>query len=158
MRPTVFVTSLTAAAAFAVMGGPASAKPTAQAAHCAASATDHKLTGAQRTDFIKSCEKGPLTPAKPTAPTGSSKEAQAVTKPSGVDRTVRAKQCASEADKKGLSAKDRKGFLLSCQATAGPVTEGETATKTPAPAKQIKGIGENNYKPGAAPAKSEPKP
>lgn len=156
MRSTVFVMGLAAVSASWALAAPASAKPTAQSAHCAASATDHKLVGAQRTDFIKTCMKGPLVPATPTAPTGSSQESQAVTKPSGVDRTVRAKQCATEADRKGLAAKDRKAFQLSCLATAGPVSEGETGTKTPAPAKQIKGIGVNNYKPAAAPAKSEP--
>lgn len=156
MRSTAFAIALAAILAPCALAPSASAKPTAQSAHCAASATEHRLKGAKRTAFIKSCMRGPLAPAHPTGPTQSSKEAQAITKPSGVDRTVRAKQCADEADRKGLASKDRKAFQLSCQATAGPVSEGETGTKAPHPAEQIKGIGVNNYKPGAAPAKSEP--
>ena len=158
MRPTAFAIGLAALFAPCALAPPASAKPTAQSAHCAAAAKEQNLVGGQRTAFVKTCMKGPLTPARPTAPTQSSKEAQAVTKPSGVDRTVRAKQCAAEADRKGLGDKDRKGFQLSCQATAGPVSEGETGKTAPHPAKQIKGIGVNNYKPDAAPAKSEPSP
>lgn len=156
MRTTALTLGLAALAVSFAQSAAAKPAPTAQSAHCMASADDHKLTGAARTDFVKSCMKGPLTPATPTASTGSSKEAQAVTKPSGVDRTTRAKQCAAEADSKGLAAKDRKGFQLSCQATAGPVTEAQTGTKTPHPAKAIKGIGVNNNAPGAAPPKSEP--
>jgi len=91
--------------------------------------------------------KGALSPNHPTMATGSSKEAQAVTRPSGADRTVRSKQCSDEADKRGLAAKDRESFRLSCMATAGPVTEGETHNQTPQPAKAIPGIGVNNYKP-----------
>ena len=165
MRLTV--TALPAAvlsASLALTAGPASAarhvkhKASAQSASCSESADKQKLTGAQRSDFIKTCLKGPLASQTPTAPTAPSKEAQAVTKPSGVDRTTRTKQCADEADRKGLADKERKSFQLSCLATAGPVSEGETGTKSPHPANQIKGIGENNYKPSATTAKSKPQP
>ena len=134
------------------------AAPTAQTTHGADTAKQQGLTGAQRADFMKSCQKGPLAATKPTAPTAPTKESQAVTKPSGVDRNTRAAQCQAEADRRGLAAKDRKQFQLSCIATAGPVTEGETGTSQPKPGKAIKGIGVNNYKPDAKPAKSSPDP
>ncbi len=156
MRSTILMLTL-ATCATAGAAGPTLAA-TAQSAHCATSATEQKLTGAQRADFIKACQRGPLAATKPTAPTAASKESQAVTKPSGVDRTTRTRQCAAEADRKGLAAKDRKAFQLSCLATAGPVSEGETGVVQPHAGKQIKGIGENNYKPDATPAKSAPDP
>ena len=133
-------------------------KPSAQTVQCAKSAKSEGLTGAKRTDFVRTCLKGPLAANTPTAPTASSKEAQAVTKPSGVDRTTRTRQCAAEADRKGLADKARSEFQLSCLATAGPVSEGETGVQEPHPANQIKGIGVNNYKPSATTAKSTPQP
>ena len=141
---------LTAPSAFAA------SKPSAQAVSCAASARKQGLTGAQRAEFTRSCLKGPLAATRPTAPTAPSQESQAVTKPSGVDRTTRTRQCAEEADRKHLADKERKSFQLSCLATAGPVSEGETSTRQPHPAHQIKGIGVNNYKPDAKPAHSAP--
>ena len=156
MRSTAFALGLAALSAPLLLAAPAVAKPTAQSVHCASSAKDHKLTGSQRATFMKSCMKGLSTPDHPTAPTGTSKEAQAVTKPSGVDRTTRTQQCAAEGDRKRLTGKDRKAFQLSCLATAGPVSEGQNGTKSPAPAHSIDGIGVNNYKPGAAPPKSTP--
>lgn len=160
MRPTVLTLSLAAATAgaWACLSTAAVAAPSAQSTHCAATAKEQGLTGAKRASFIATCKKGPLAPDAPTKPTAASKESQAVTKPSGVDRTTRAKQCADEADRKGLAAKDRKQFQLSCLATAGPVSEGETGTLQPRPGQQIKGIGENNYKPSATTAKSKPDP
>ncbi len=154
MRPTSFTALLITAAALATPA--AAAKVTAQSAHCSQSAKEQGLAGAQRSAFVKTCLKGPLAASTPTAPTAATKESQAITKPSGVDRTTRTRQCAAEADRKRLAAKERKAFQLSCLATAGPVTEGETGTLQPRPGKQIQGIGENNYKPDAAPAKSAP--
>ena len=154
MRHTTLTIALAAVAAAA--SAHAAAKPTAQASQCSASAKRQGLSGAQRAAFMRTCEKGPLAAAKPTAPTDNNKESQAVTKPSGVDRTTRARQCGAEADRKKLAGKDRSAFQLSCLATAGPVSEGETGTVEPHPAKQIKGIGVNNYKADAAPAKSTP--
>lgn len=157
MRHTAAALGLTCASALlAFSAAPAFAKPTAQSTHCAASATEEHLAGAKRTAFLKTCMKGPLAAKAPTAPTDPSKESQAVTKPSGVDRTTRTKQCAAEADKKGLAGKNRSAFQLSCLATAGPVSEGETGTKEPHPAHQIKGIGVNNYHPSGVTAKSKP--
>ncbi len=153
-RSSMMVLALCAAG----LSAPAMAAVSAQTAHCAATAKEQGLSGSRRAAFLRTCRKGPLAPAKPTAPTGSSQESQAVTKPSGVDRTVRAKQCAAEADRKHLADKDRSAFQLSCLATAGPVSEGETGVVQPHPSKQIKGIGVNNYKPGAPPAKSQPDP
>lgn len=136
---------------------PASAaKPTAQARQCTRSAAAQGLTGSQRRAFVKTCLEGPLAAKTPTAPTASSKEASAITKPSGVDRTTRTRQCATEADRKGLTDKNRSAFQLSCLATAGPVSEGETGVQEPHPANQIKGIGVNNYKPSTTTAKSQP--
>ena len=139
----------------AVAGG-AQAKPSAQSAHCSTTAKDQGLTGAKRRAFIKTCLSGPLAARTPTAPTASSKESQAVTKPSGVDRTTRTKQCSDEAGRRGLAGKNSKAFQLSCLATAGPPSEGETGVTEPHPANQIKGIGVNNYKPSSTTAKSTP--
>lgn len=145
-----------AVACLAAGGAPALAKTNPQSQHCAASASRQGLAGAKRTAFLSTCMKGPLAAKTPTAPTAPTKESQAVTKPSGVDRTTRTKQCAAEADRKRLSGKARSQFQLSCLATAGPVSEGETGTQEPHPAHQIKGIGVNNYKPDAAAAASKP--
>ena len=134
------------------------AAPTDQSVQCGQQASRQGLSGSQRTAFVDSCVKGPLSANTRTAPTASSKEAQAVTKPSGVDRTTRSKQCGVEADRKKLTDKARKEFQLSCLATAGPVSEGETGVKQPHPANQIKGIGINNYKPSDTTAKSTPQP
>ncbi len=158
MRPSTLTLGIAALAAFQV-GAPhalAAAKPSAQAASCADSARRQGLTGSQRAEFERTCLKGPLASTRPTAPTAASKESQAVTKPSGVDRTTRTRQCADEADRKHLADKERKAFQLSCLATAGPVSEGETGTRQPHPAHQIKGIGVNNYKPDAKAAHSAP--
>lgn len=144
--------------ALPLAAGSASAKPSAQSVHCADSAKRQGLTGARRTAFIRTCGRGPLAAKTPTAPTARSKESQAVTKPSGVDRTTRTQQCNAEAARKGLSGKNQSAFQLSCLATAGPVSEGETGVTQPHPANQIKGIGVNNYKPSATTAKSSPKP
>ncbi len=133
-------------------------KPSASSDSCMKSAKAQGLTGSKGRAFAKTCLKGPLAAKTPTAPTASSKEAQAVTKPSGVDRTTRTAQCGAEADRKGLTDKNRSAFQLSCLATAGPVSEGETGVKEPHPANQIKGIGVNNYKPSTTTAKSTPQP
>jgi hypothetical protein len=123
---------------------PALAAQSTQSKSCSKMATQQGLTGGARATFRAKCMKGPLVASRPTAPTGPGKEAQAVTKPSGVDRTMRSKQCAAEADKRGLKAKDRKEFQLSCLATAGPVSESSTQNQAPRPAKAIPGIGVNN--------------
>lgn len=159
MRLTGLALGLSALSALALSAAPAgAAKPTAQSTHCAEQATKEGLKGAARTDFLKTCQKGPLAAETPTKPTAATKESQAITKPSGVDRNVRAKQCAAEADKRGLAAKARKQFQLSCIATAGPVSEGETGTQQPKPARSIDGIGVNNYKPSGTTAKSKSEP
>lgn len=157
-KVAVLQPAIVAAGLLLVLCGPAAARPSAQSRQCAKSASGQGLTGSKRAAFTATCLKGPLAAKTPTAPTAPSKEAQAVTKPSGVDRTTRTKQCATEADKKGLTSKDRSAFQLSCLATAGPVSEGETGTKEPHPANQIKGIGVNNYKPSSTTAKSAPSP
>ncbi len=159
MRAHVTVTlaaSLLAGALAASAPASAAAKPTAESRHCAQEADRQNLKGAARTRFTKTCLKEPLTAKTPTAPVAANKESQAVTKPSGVDRTTRAAQCDAEADKRGLSAQARRQFHLSCLATAGPVSEGETGTVQPKPGKSINGIGVNNYKPSATTAKSQP--
>jgi hypothetical protein len=117
---------------------------------CAAQAAHQHLSGRAATDFRAKCMKGPLAVRRPTAPTSPGKEAHAVTAPSGANRNVRSRQCEAEADKRGLAGQDRKQFQLSCLATAGPVTEGETHNETPKPAKAIPGIGINNPPPPAA--------
>ena len=160
MRMNVAAPGLAVLCASILLGAPPALarKPSAQAADCSRSAKAEGLAGAKRAAFVKSCLRGPLAATTPTAPTAHSKEAQAVTKPSGVDRATRTRQCAAEADRKGLTDKNRSAFQLSCLATAGPVSEGETGVKEPHPANQIKGIGINNYKPSATTAKSTPQP
>ena len=159
MRHLISTAATTAlCGALALFSTPAAAKPqTAQAKSCTEAAVKQHLTGSKKTAYVATCVKGSGHVPGPTAPTGTSKEAQAITKPSGVDRTVRSKQCNEEADRRHLADKERNAFRQSCLATAGPVSEGQTGTQSPKPAHQIEGIGQNNYKPGAAPAKSEPK-
>ncbi len=144
----LLIQSAVIGACFLAFAGLATAAPSsAQSKSCYAEANKQNLHGSSRKSFHRACMKGALSPKHPTVATGSSKEAQAITRPSGVDRTVRSKQCSDEADKRGLAAKDREAFRLSCMATAGPVTEGETHNQAPQPAKAIPGIGVNNYKP-----------
>jgi len=128
---------------------PAAAAPSAAARDCAAQAAHERLAGRAATEFKAKCMKGPLAARTPTAPTSPGKEAHAVTAPSGANRNVRSQQCTAEADKRGLQNQDRKQFQLSCLATAGPVTEGETHNEPPKPAKAIPGIGVNNPPPPA---------
>jgi hypothetical protein len=138
----VAAASLLASAALAV-----AAPESVQSKSCYDKASAQNLHGAARKSFHRSCMRGALSPDRRTAPTTPNREAQAITAPSGADRTVRSKQCSDEADRRGLAAKDREAFRLSCVATAGPVTEGETHSQAPKPAKAIPGIGVNNYKP-----------
>ncbi len=151
-------TALAASLAVVAVQPASAARRSPQAAHCKALADKGHLQGGKRGESVSACMKGPMAATAPTAPTAGNKESQAVTKPSGVDRATRTKQCNAEADKKGLAAKERSAFQLSCLATAGPVTEGETGTISPHPANRINGIGVNNYKPSATTAKSKPKP
>ncbi len=133
--------------AASVMCTTAIARETAQSKSCYQKAAMQHLHGAARASFHRACVKGALSPSRPTETNSTSKEAKAITEPSGVDRTVRSKQCSAEADKRGLKDKDREAFRLSCLATAGPTTEASTHAHAPAPAKAIPGIGVNNYKP-----------
>jgi hypothetical protein len=125
------------------------AAPSEAAKDCAAQAAQQHLTGRAATAFRAKCMKGPLAARTPTAPTAPGKEAHAVTAPSGATRNVRSRQCTAEADKRGLQNQDRKQFQLSCLATAGPVSEGETHNEPPHPAKAIPGIGVNTPPPPA---------
>jgi len=150
MRPIVpmLSVSILAVSALGVGCRPAAAS-TPASRDCAAQAAQQHLTGRAAAIFRAKCMKGPLAARTPTAPTGPGKEAHAVTAPSGANRNVRTRQCTAEADKRGLQNQDRKQFQLSCMATAGPVTEGETHNETPKPAKAIPGIGINNPPPPA---------
>jgi len=131
------------------VGYRAAAASTPASRDCAAQAEEQHLSGRAATDFRAKCMKGPLAARTPTAPTSPGKEAHAVTAPSGANRNVRSRECTAEADKRGLQNQDRKQFQLSCLATAGPVTEGETHNEPPKPAKAIPGIGVNNPPPPA---------
>jgi hypothetical protein len=91
--------------------------------------------------------KGALSPSRPATSRASTPQAQAITAPSGADRTLRSKQCSDEADKRSLASKDREAFRLSCIATAGPVTEAGIHSQAPKPAKQIPGLGVTADKP-----------
>ena len=135
-----------------------SAAPSPASQDCAARAAQQHLSGQASSEFQAKCMKGPLAPGRPTAPTTPGKEAHAITAPSGANRTVRSRQCAAEANKRGLKSPDRKQFQLSCLATAGPVTEGETHSQTPHPAKAIPGIGVNNPPPPAPQNRDRPQP
>ncbi len=145
--PMMSVSILAVAAFGAANHAVAASTPASQ--DCAAQAAQQHLTGQAAVDFRAKCMKGPLAAKTPTAPTTPGKEAHAVTAPSGANRNVRSRQCTAEADKRGLQGQDRKQFQLSCLATAGPVTEGETQSETPEPAKAIPGIGVNNPPPPA---------
>jgi hypothetical protein len=133
-----------------ILGERAVAAPSEASKDCAAQAAQQHLAGQAAADFRSKCMKGPLAARTPTAPTSPGKEAHAVTAPSGANRNVRSRQCTAQADKRGLTGADRKQFQLSCLATAGPVTEGETHNEPPHPAKSIPGIGVNNPPPPGA--------
>ncbi len=145
MRQPLLLTrlALTLASLSASAGLAFAAPESAQSKACYAKASAQNLHGAARTSFHRTCMKGALSPDKPTAATPSAKEARAITAPSGSDRTVRSKQCSEEADRRGLTDKDREAFRLSCMATAGPVTEAQMHSQAPHPAKAIPGIGVN---------------
>jgi hypothetical protein len=147
MRPTLFFAALALVTAPICGMAGAAAAASAQSRICSQEAVKRGLTGQEKTRFHATCMKGPLAPKHPTAPSGPGKEARAITAPSGADRTVRSKACTAEADKRGLTDKARKEFQLSCLATAGPVTEGETHNQPPKPAKEIPGIGINRDQP-----------
>jgi hypothetical protein len=150
MRPIVPMLSISIFTVASLgVAGHAVAAPTRASQDCATQAAQQHLTGRAAEEFRSKCIKGPLAVRTPTAPTSPGKEAHAVTAPSGANRNVRSRQCLVEADKRGLTGADRKQFQLSCLATAGPVTEGETHDETPHPAKAIPGIGVNNPPPPA---------
>ncbi len=154
MRLIVPVLSLSGLAALSLMApqyAVAAQSPASQ--DCAAQADQRHLTGKAADDFHASCMKGPLAAKTPTKPTTPGKEAHAVTAPSGANRNVRSRQCTAEADNQ-----DRKQFQLSCLATAGPVSEGETHNEAPHPAKAIPGIGINNPPPPAPQNQDRPQP
>jgi hypothetical protein len=150
MRLIVPMLSISVLAALAVVAPrPAVAASSEASKDCAAQVEQQHLTGQASDDFRAKCMKGPLAAKRPTAPTTPGKEAHAVTAPSGANRNIRSRQCTAEADKRGLTNQDRKQFQLSCLATAGPVSEGETHSEPPHPAKAIPGIGVNNPPPPA---------
>jgi len=139
--------ALAALTILASAGSAATAPDTAQARACSNKAAARHLRGAELATFQRTCMKGALAPKRPTAFKASSKEARAVTAPSGEDRTVRSKQCSAEADRRRLTDPDRNAFRLSCMATAGPVTEAQTKVQAPKPAPAIAGLGVNRDKP-----------
>ncbi|MHB8285626.1 MAG: hypothetical protein ACYDD1_13230 [Caulobacteraceae bacterium] len=128
--------TLLLASGVAVSTTPAFAKPqTAQSKACSDEADHQGWHGKDRTRFRASCLKGALAPKTPTAPTGPGREANAVTKPSGADRTTRSQQCSDEADRRKLATSEREAFRMSCLASAAPVAHTGTKEKpTPSPA------------------------
>jgi hypothetical protein len=139
----------TALSAYVVLGGfnPALAKPqSAQSKACSDEATQQGLKGKPRSSFRAKCMKGALAPKTPTAPTGPGREANAVTKPSGVDRTTRSQQCSDEADRRKLQASARDEFRLSCLASAAPVSASGTR-EPPTPTKAIPKLGTETSNP-----------
>lgn len=119
----------------------ASAAPqSVQSKTCSDEANHQGLHGAARASFRARCLKGAMAPKTPTAPTGPGREANAVTKPSGVDRTTRSQQCSDEADRRKLQATARDGFRLSCLASAAPVENTGTRQK-PKPTAAIPKLG-----------------
>jgi hypothetical protein len=120
---------------------PALARPqSAQSKTCSDEATHQGLHDKPRADFRAKCMKGALAPRTPTAPTGPGREANAVTKPSGVDRTTRSQQCSDEADRRKLQTSEREAFRLSCLASAAPVSATGTREK-PKPTPAIPKLG-----------------
>jgi hypothetical protein len=118
----------------------------AQSKACSDEATHQGLHGKSRSSFRATCMKGAMAPKTPTAPTGPGREANAVTKPSGVDRTTRSQQCSDEADRRKLQATARDDFRLACLASAAPVsaTGGLQNTK---PTKAIPKLGTETSNP-----------
>lgn len=127
--------------------GPALARPqSAQSKACSDEADHQGLQGKARARFRASCLKGALAPKTPTAPTGPGREANAVTKPSGVDRTTRSQQCSDEADRRKLQTSEREAFRLSCLASAAPVAATGTREK-PKPTPAIPKLGTQTSNP-----------
>jgi hypothetical protein len=139
-----------AAVSVCVLAGatsPALARPqTAQSKACSEEATHQGLRGKSRASFRVTCMKGAMAPKTPTAPTGPGREANAVTKPSGVDRTTRSQQCSDEADRRKLQASQRDAFRLSCLASAAPVSASGTR-EIPRPTKAIPKLGTETSNP-----------
>ncbi len=118
----------------------------AQSKTCSNEATQQGLHGKDRSDFRATCLKGAMAPKTPTAPTGPGREANAVTKPSGVDRTTRSQQCSDEADRRKLQATARDDFRLACLASAAPVSA-TGALQNPKPTKAIPKLGTQTSNP-----------
>ena len=135
------------ASGLAVNTPPAWARPqTAQSKACSDEADHQGLHGKDRNRFRASCLKGALDPKTPTAPTGPGREANAVTKPSGVDRTTRSQQCSNEADRRKLQTSEREAFRMSCLASAAPVAATGTKEK-PKPSPAIPKLGTESSNP-----------
>ncbi len=113
------------------------AEPSAQAQSCAERAQQQGLEGKGRETFMTTCKNGSLAPKRPTTPAPESRSAEALTAPSGADRTTRSKQCNTEAARRGLKEEAMQAFRKSCLASAAPVTAIQTAhrSETPTPDK-----------------------
>lgn len=105
----------------------------AAAKSCPDQADVKHLAGAERDIFLKTCAQGALAPARATAERTNSRSERALTKPSGVDRTVRSKQCSAEARRRRLDSTKARAFRLACLATAAPVRTTGTEQTAPAP-------------------------
>jgi hypothetical protein len=113
----------------------AAAEQTPQAQSCSERATQQGLQGKDRDRFLASCAKGSLAPNRPTSPAPESLAAKTLTAPSGADRTVRSKECNTEAAKRGLKDSALQAFRKGCLASAAPVSAIQTSTQTEAPTK-----------------------
>ena len=107
---------------------------------CTVQAKKKKLTGHNRSAFLKTCEQGALATTRPTLGASASRNAQVITAPSGADRNTRSAQCSAEALRRHLPEIQAKEFRLSCLATAGPVQEGEDQTQAPKPSAAKPGL------------------
>jgi len=128
-----FVVSCSFAFLAAVSCGAALAGPTDDRSRsCADEADKRGLQGGARETFLKTCGQGALAPAGPTRDQGTA-QARILTAPSGQDRTVRSRDCTSEAKRRKLAPNAAKAFRLSCLASAAPVSATGTATNPPTP-------------------------
>ncbi len=139
MRKKPLITGLCACALAFGVGSQtvAAAAPSAQSQSCSDRATGQGLKGDDRDKFESACMKGSLAPDRPTSQVNHTAAANALVKPSGVDRTRRSSQCNAEGARRGLKDSGLQAFRKGCLASAAPVQAIETSTRDtkPTPAK-----------------------
>jgi hypothetical protein len=135
MRSTLPASAIITLLFTCVVSAKTEAAPTqsAQSHSCSERADQQGLSGDARKAFQTTCTKGSLAPGQPTQPAPQSAAAKALTQPSGVDRTVRSKQCDEQAAKRGLHDSPLQAFRKSCLASAAPVSAVGSKDRPPRP-------------------------